>query len=295
MLAPDQITAENTAKAVPAPVAHTEFAAAKINLALHVLGRRLDGYHALDSIVAFADVGDRLQFSWASQTELTIDGDFAAGLSKGPDNLIMRAHDALLEVMTIGPVHMQLTKNLPVASGIGGGSADAAAALRGLLHLSGKTLPRAMLSEIALSLGADVPVCLAGQASRMSGIGEHVQPFTKLPWLGIVMVNPLQPCSTSEVFRHLSLAKGQIHGSGLDPERPETWRNDLTAAALKTLPLIGEILAALQRLDRLTHVRMSGSGATCFGLASSFADAQAAATSLRKKYPNWWIAAASLH
>ena len=272
----------------------TELAPAKINLALHVLGRRLDGYHDIDSIVAFADQGDVLQFRPANVTSLTIDGPFAAGLSSGPDNLVLKAVAALQAVMPLPHFSISLTKNLPIASGIGGGSADAAATLRGLLKLAGHELPNHQLQEIALSLGADVPVCLRSKPCRMQGIGETITDLPSLPWKAIVLANPLQPCSTTEVFRHLGLAKGQNHGTPVEWSAPETWRNDLTPPALKTLPEIGSVLTTLKTRKQLQAVRMSGSGATCFGLAESTDEAENTAAHLRKACPDWWIKAAGL-
>ncbi len=272
----------------------TERAPAKINLALHVLGRRPDGYHELDSIVAFADVGDVLNFRRADRTSLTIDGPFAAGLSIGPDNLVLKAMAALQAVLPLPHININLTKNLPVASGMGGGSADAAAMLRGLLRMTGRVLPSDQLQQIALSLGADVPVCLRGKPCRMQGIGETITDLPDLPWKAIVLVNPLQPCNTANVFRHLELAKGQSHGSKLDGTAPETWRNDLTSPALKTLPEIASVLTALEAPNQLQAVRMSGSGATCFGLAASLDQAENTAAHLQKAHPDWWIKAAGL-
>lgn len=272
----------------------TERATAKINLALHVLGRRPDGYHELDSIVAFADVGDVLNFRLADKTSLTIDGPFAAGLSTGPDNLVLMAMAALQAVVPVPSVDIKLTKNLPIASGIGGGSADAAAALRGLLRLAGHSLPRDQLQHIALSLGADVPVCLRSKPCRMQGIGETITDLPPLPWKAVVLANPLQPCNTAEVFRHLGLAKGQTHGTAVEWSAPESWRNDLTSPALKTLPEIAGVLTALENEKQLLVVRMSGSGATCFGLAATMDDAEAVAVQLRNRNPDWWIKAALL-
>ena len=272
----------------------TEFAPAKINLALHVLARRPDGYHELDSIVAFADVGDVLTFRESGQTSLTIDGPFAAGLSTGPDNLVLKAMAALQAVAAVPHLHVNLTKNIPVASGIGGGSADAAAMLRGLLRITGHVLPIGKLQKIALSLGADVPVCLRGKPCRMQGIGETITDLPPLPWKAVVLANPLQPCNTADVFHHLGLAKGQTHGTAVEWSAPESWRNDLTSPALKTLPEIAGVLAAFAAQKQLMASRMSGSGATCFGLAASIEDAENTAAHLRVRHPHWWIKAAGL-
>ncbi len=271
-----------------------ELAPAKINLALHVLGRRLDGFHDVDSIVAFADVCDVLKFRPANVTSLTIDGPFAAGLTIGPDNLVLKALAALQSLMPLPHFSISLTKNLPIAAGIGGGSADAAATLRGLLKLTGHDLSNHRLQKLALSLGADVPVCLRSKPSRMQGIGETITDLPPLPWKAIVLANPMRPCSTAEVFRHLGLAKGQSHGTPVEWSAPETWRNDLTPSAVKSLPEIAGVFKALAAAKPLMASRMSGSGATCFGLAASLDDAENVAVHLRTRHPDWWIKAALL-
>ncbi len=271
-----------------------EEARAKINLALHVLGRRADGYHELDSIVAFADVGDVLHFEPARETALEISGPFASGLSAGPDNLILKAAAALARVTPVPAARIRLEKNLPVASGMGGGSADGAAALRGLLRLADKGLPSEVLTPLALSLGADVPVCLGQKVCRMRGIGEEIAAATTLPADAIVLVNPLTACSTQAVFAALGLRAGERHASALDPGDPASWRNDLQEPALRVLPLIADVLAALSTEATLHTVRMSGSGATCFGLASSRTVAEQAAVRLAARHPDWWMKAASL-
>ena len=272
----------------------TEFAPAKINLALHVLGRRADGYHELDSAVAFADVGDQLQIVEADETALTIDGPFADGLPATADNLVLKAHAALSSLKKLPPVAMHLTKNLPVASGIGGGSADGAAALRGLIRLFEVSLSSDALQRIALSLGADVPVCLHGKACRMQGVGEVITPLAQLPAPAILLVNPLKPCSTADVFRGMGLKPGDVTGSALDVNKPPSWRNDMTASAVRVLPDIGDVLEALSQLGNQKAVRMSGSGATCFALFKDIGPAQEAAEILQKRQPGWWVAAARL-
>ena len=251
-----------------------EFAPAKINLALHVLGRRTDGYHDIDSVVAFADVGDVLELTTADQTSLTIDGPFAADLSATTDNLVLKAHAALARHKTLPPIAFRLTKNLPIASGIGGGSADAAAALRGVMRLAKVQLYDETLQAVSLSLGADVPVCLHGKTCRMQGVGEVITPLENLPARAIVLANPLQACGTADVFRSMGLKPGDALGAALDVTQPASWRNDMGAAALKVLPVIGDVLAALSHLPKVTAVRMSGSGATCFALFDRLAAAK---------------------
>ena len=272
----------------------SEFAPAKINLALHVLGRRVDGYHELDSAVAFADVGDVLRMKEAAQTALTVDGPFAAGVPMTAENLVLKAHAMLSDLVNLPPVAFHLTKNLPVASGIGGGSADAAAALRGLARLFDLSLPAADLQRVAVSLGADVPVCMHGRACRMQGVGELITPLSHLPTPAIVLVNPLQTCGTADVFRGMGLKAGDAMGSALAVDDPQSWRNDMTDAALRVLPVIGDVLAALSALPEQQAIRMSGSGATCFALFEDFAFARQAVVQLTAKRPTWWSVAARL-
>jgi 4-diphosphocytidyl-2-C-methyl-D-erythritol kinase len=271
-----------------------EFAPAKINLALHVLGRRADGYHELDSVVAFADVGDRLTLEPAAQTALTVDGSFAAAVPVTPDNLVLKAYAALNAVHPLQPVAFHLTKTLPVASGIGGGSADAAAALRGLIKMHAIKLDPATLQSLALSLGADVPVCLHGKACRMQGVGEHISDLESAISHAILLVNPLQACSTAEVFRTMGLKPGDTAGSELNPLHPSQWRNDMTEAALRVLPVIGEVLQGLQPLANHRAFRMSGSGATCFATFDSVDHVEAARAQIRLSHPHWWVAAGRL-
>ena len=273
----------------------TETAKAKINLALHVLGRRVDGYHELDSVVAFANISDELELIKSDQLNLNIIGPFAQYLTDGDDNIIIKAWHVLRgHFQNVPTVKITLTKNLPIASGIGGGSADAAAMLRGMLRLIGQKLSDAEITGFAKSLGADVPVCFHETACRMQGIGEIVTPLSVALPRAIVLINPSVPCSTAAVFTHLGLAKGQDHLSEIDLTSPLEWRNDLTGSALATQPAIGHVLKALQSEPAFTAVRMSGSGATCFGLVSSMAQASAAAARLSVKNPNWWVRAAEL-
>ncbi len=268
-----------------------EFAPAKINLALHVLGRRNDGYHELDSAVAFASVGDVLEIELAETTTLSVSGPFAAEVPVTADNLVLKAHAALAAQFDVPNVAMRLTKNLPVASGIGGGSADAAAALRGLMRLADVRFDSETVQKIALSLGADVPVCLRGTACRMQGVGEIISDLKLLPAKAIVLVNPLQACGTADVFRKLGLKAGDVLGSALDENSPATWRNDMTAAAIAVQPAIAEVLAALR--DHPTS-RMSGSGATCFALFETLEEAETVGRQLAVRHSNWWIAPALL-
>lgn len=274
----------------------TGFAAAKINLALHVTGQRPDGYHLLDSLVAFAGVGDRLRAEPASGLSLTITGPEGDDLAV-TDNLVLRAAQALGSAGQ--GTDLVLEKYLPVASGIGGGSADAAAALHLLAGLWGCPLPDA---SAVLALGADVPVCLAGRACRMAGIGEQLSPVPPLPPVWAVLANPRIAVATPAVFaamtrRDNAPLPAQIPAFG-DAAALAGWlavqRNDLEPAAIRIAPVVAEVLAALGQLPGALLRRMSGSGATCFALFADAATAQAGAERLRAGQPGWWVAAARL-
>jgi 4-diphosphocytidyl-2-C-methyl-D-erythritol kinase len=276
-----------------------EIAKAKINLALHVLGRRSDGYHELDSIVAFASIGDELVITKSDTLALYCSGMFGSQVPDGEENIILKAWHHLDKIfaakaLSLPKVHVALTKNLPVASGIGGGSADAAAMLRGLLRLTDQKLSKSEIIVLAKSLGADVPVCFREVACQMQGIGEIITPITiELP-RAIVLVNPLAACSTASVFTNLALKPGQSHHAALDLSSPSDWRNDMTRAAITAQPIIIKVLTTLETEPAFSAVRMSGSGATCFGLVSSMAQASAAAARLSVKNPGWWVRAAEL-
>lgn len=285
------------------PASVTDFAAAKINLWLHVTGRRDDGYHLLDSLIAFAGVGDSLAFSDSGDLALDIDGPFSGGLGSGGDNLVLKAAWLLAAEAGISPAaRITLTKNLPVASGIGGGSADAAAALRGLSRLWKLSVPAEDLARIALRLGADVPMCLSGRAAMAGGIGEELAPVPALAPAWLVLVNPRFALSTPEVFRNRQ-------GDFTVIERPDlpslatieglvsvlgARRNDLEAPAVRLAPVIGDVLAELRASPGARFAAMSGSGATCFALYASRADAEASAMALAEAEPGWWVAAAPL-
>ena len=267
-----------------------EFAPAKVNLALHVTARRADGYHLLDSLVVFAGVGDMVSAAPAADVSLSITGPQSAALTVADDNLVLRA----ARLMT-GAFRLTLDKHLPVASGIGGGSADAAATLRLIARLSGHPLPPA--AEV-LRLGADVPVCLAGQPVRMTGIGEGLHPLTHpLPPAWLVLVNPGQAVSTPEVFRALDRrdnAPMQALPRLRDAAELAAWvamqRNDMEHAATRLLPVIAEVRRALSSQPGCLLSRMSGSGATCFGLFADPLSANAAARAISAAQPGWWVA-----
>ena len=265
-----------------------ERAPAKVNLALHVRGRRQDGYHELSSLVAFADVADILTITQASINALTVSGRFAGDVPLDASNIIWKAYRWLEAQVAVPPVQVKLQKNLPVAAGIGGGSADAAALLRGLLRMTQQTLTEAQINSLAMELGADVPVCFRGAACKMEGIGEIISPLTiELP-CALVLVNPMQACATHEVFTRMGLQAGQAFKGDV-----EFWRNDMTKAALKVQPAVGEVLSALGQRNLATCL-MSGSGATCFGVAQSLNQAQVEAQKIKALHPTWWVRAARL-
>ncbi|UDF30561.1 UNVERIFIED_ORG: 4-(cytidine 5'-diphospho)-2-C-methyl-D-erythritol kinase [Roseateles sp. XES5] len=278
--------------------ARIERAPAKINLALAVTGRREDGYHLLDSLVTFTAFGDRLALSPAREDRFTLSGRFSDGLCAEADNLVTRARDRLRAALAgsgqaAPPVHIHLEKNLPIASGIGGGSADAAATLRALGALWQADLPKETLAAIALGLGADVPMCLAGRPLVARGVGEDITPLA-LPALSIVLANPLVGVSTPAVFKALA----SRHNPPLAlPAAPADWlaaiatlRNDLEPPARQLCPEISRIAEALAATDARV-VRMSGSGATCFALYPAEDAARAAAATLSQRHPHWFFAA----
>jgi 4-diphosphocytidyl-2-C-methyl-D-erythritol kinase len=271
-----------------------ERAPAKLNLCLHVTGRRSDGYHLLDSLVVFADVADRVFAQPARGVTLVVAGPEGAGLLAEADNLVLRA----ARMMDVSDVALVLDKCLPVASGIGGGSADAAATLRLLQRMTGQSLPP--MTQV-LRLGADVPVCLAGRPARMTGIGEIVTPLPPLPPLACVLVNPRLPVPTPLVFAQLAsrqnpplpdlpphaLVSAEVLCAWLEAHS----RNDLETAARDVAPILADVQAALEATSGCLFSRMSGSGGTHFGLFASLQTAQEAATALRATHPFWWIEA----
>lgn len=277
-----------------------ERAPAKINLALHIIGRRSDGYHDLDSVVAFADVADDLVIEPADQTSLAITGPFAPALPRDGDNIILKAWALLGELaaerrLPFGPAAFHLTKNLPVAAGIGGGSTDAAASLRGLIRLFGLVVEPQELQRLALRLGADVPVCLHPGRYHMQGIGERLAPLPGPLPPAIVLVNPGVQVATADVFRRMALQPGQAHRTAIaNLQSDATWRNDMTEAACALEPGIATVLESLRASPGIGSPRMSGSGATCFACAPSLAVAEAAAARLRAANPAWWTIAANL-
>jgi 4-diphosphocytidyl-2-C-methyl-D-erythritol kinase len=278
-----------------------EPAPAKVNLHLHVTGRRADGYHLLDSLVVFADAADSLAASAADTLTLTLDGPEAASLAAtlrppAPENLVLRAARALAAAHAMPPrAALGLTKRLPVASGIGGGSADAAATLRLLARLWGVPIP----DGLAARLGADLPACLRAQPLRMAGIGEVLTPAPALPDCGLLLANPRVALPTPAVFA------ARTGGFSPAASLPDAWpdaaamaadlavlRNDLEAPAISLCPPVADTLAALRALPGCLLARMSGSGATCFALFATADVARAAAPSLPSA---WWTHAGGLY
>ena len=277
-------------------------ALAKINLYLHVVGRRADGYHLLDSLVAFAADGDRVVAHPHATLTLLVEGPFAEALANEPDNLVLRAARALAaETNTAQGAAFTLYKNLPVASGIGGGSADAAAALTALSGVWHLPHDFEMLQKVARQLGADVPVCLYRRPAFLGGIGEELEPAPALPAAGLVLVNPGIPLSTPTVFAQRSGPFSQPSRFAAAPRDAAALaavlrerRNDLTEAAVALVPAIRDVLAALEGSRHCLLARMSGSGATCFGLYADRDAAERAAAALAAKAPGWWVLPTSL-
>lgn len=288
------------------PVSLVETAAAKVNLTLRVLGRRADGYHEISSLVAFADCGDRLGLTPAATLALTVGGPRAAQAGATEDNLVLKAARALaarLPGLVMGTFH--LDKILPIAAGLGGGSADAAAALRLLARVNNLLPGDRRLYEAACQTGADVPVCLESKPRLMRGIGEKLSVPLDLPALHAVLANPGVALATKDVFANwtrnanaappLDLAGVErIQNTADLLELLARDSNDLEPAAVKLAPVVAEATAALRALHGCPLARMSGSGATCFGIFDSAEAANAAALALRGKYPHWWVQACEL-
>ena len=274
-------------------------AAAKINLALHVTARRDDGYHCLDTLVTFANFGDLISVEPADDISLTIEGPFADDLGSKDDNLVLKAARLLQRVARdceIGApgAAIFLNKRLPIASGVGGGSADAAATLLALCELWKVEPDATNLEKTALQLGADVPMCMFSKPLNATGIGEEIVPV-ELTELNMVLINPGIHISTPKIFRALANA----NSPRLPPIKPhlsseelldwlQNTKNDLQAPAIKLAPQIQTVLNALKENSECKFVRMSGSGATCFGLYSSFEQAEKAANDIGQRNPDWW-------
>jgi 4-diphosphocytidyl-2-C-methyl-D-erythritol kinase len=275
-------------------------APAKINLALHVTGQRADSYHLIDSLVTFAEFGDELTFAAANADGLVIDGPFAAQLQGAETNLAVKARDALRALASgrpCPPVSIHLTKNLPIASGLGGGSSDAAAAMRGLNEFWGLALSAEALRMAGLTLGADVPMCLAGKPLRAQGIGEDITLLGAFPALDLVLVNPGVEVSTAAIFKALlkkdnrpMSSKANLASFHAVCEFLSAQHNDLQRPAIALAPVIADCLAALGDHGAML-TRMSGSGATCFGIFTNGANAARAARAIAARHPGWWSVA----
>ena len=280
------------------------FAPAKINLTLRVGKPRADGMHPLQSVVAFADVGDVVEAAAADGLALTVDGPFAVGLAADDDNLVLRAARTLAQAAGAAPrAKLRLEKNLPIASGIGGGSSDAAAALRALSALWGLNWADAQLAELARGLGSDVPVFFASSSTAyMTGLGEIYMPLVA-PSFAAVLVNPMQPVATPAVYRQFD-AMGL--GGALRDEQP-IWQdsaaalhhigvigNDLEPAAVALAPVIADVLGALRADKTVLYAGLSGSGATCFALLGDLNAAQALREKLSARHEAWWVCATRL-
>jgi 4-diphosphocytidyl-2-C-methyl-D-erythritol kinase len=288
---------------------YAEFAPAKVNLYLHVVGRRADGYHLLDSLVAFADIGDRVEAAPVAGLSLTLAGPEAGALAGlGEENLVLRAARLLAAVVAAEApgrappgAALRLDKHLPAASGIGGGSSDAAAALRVLARLWNSQINETRLAALATELGADVPACLAARPVWVGGIGERLEPATGLPAAGIVLANPRRPLPTAEVFR---TRQGPFGAAARFDPMPrdaaglasalKARGNDLTAAAVRLVPEIAAVLDRVAALPGALLARMSGSGATCFALFADREAALAAGRVLAAAEPGLWSASGAL-
>jgi 4-diphosphocytidyl-2-C-methyl-D-erythritol kinase len=271
---------------------------AKINLFLHIVGKRDDGYHLLESLVCFADYGDTLTLAPSTTTTLTLTGDFAPALQQTPlvDNLIIKAHRALEQhAQRPLPTAFTLQKNLPLGGGIGGGSANAAATLKGLCSLYNLSITQESLHHIATTLGADVPICLHSTPSLMTGIGENISLVSLPHSLTALLVTPPIHAPTKDVFQalHGNFSTPLLHVDIPTREALTTLlhqtRNDLEAPALRLFPSLHNTLDTLKNQHGCWLTRLSGSGATCFGLFEKAAQATTAAHAIKKQHPDWWV------
>ena len=280
----------------------SELAPAKINLSIKVMGRRPDGFHEIQSLVVFADCGEKLVGEMANELRLDVTGPFAGSLADEQHNLVTRAATLLGDHLELAlDAHLTLEKHLPVASGMGGGSADAAAALRLLGRLYGRTVEPHQLAALALCLGADVPVCLEPRPAFMWGKGELIKRLADVPDFWMLLVNPGVAVSTGDVFRLLNaqetvetaVSPPLPHWSDLDAlvEWLAAQGNDLEGPARKIAPVIGDVIAAIAETGGCRLARMSGSGATCFGIYGDEKSALAAEAAIKAVHPEWWSVA----
>jgi 4-diphosphocytidyl-2-C-methyl-D-erythritol kinase len=276
----------------------TKLAFAKVNLALRILKRRDDGYHELDSVVAFADISDVLHVTVSGPERVECAGPFAAGLDPANNSVLQAVRALRTYAESCGenppPIAVKLVKNLPIASGIGGGSADAAAALRAAIEIWQLVIPETELNRIALTLGADVPVCLRQQTSRMQGIGDTVTTLDLTLPHHIVLANPGLALLTKSVFVELGLQNGQVLHDNPLPMTMAHWHNDLEVSATRLIPAIGATIDLLKSAKGVVFAGMSGSGATCFGLFDHVDDASRAADQITRAQPNGWVRAGKL-
>lgn len=280
----------------------SERAPAKVNLTLHVLGRRADGWHTLESLVAFSRGGDELTLAEGEPLVLSIEGPSATASGRVEDNLVLRAANHFAKRFPgakLGAFH--LVKRLPVSAGLGGGSSDAAAALRLLARANAVAIGDALLFDAAKATGADVPVCLMRRARMMRGVGDELGPLLALPPLIGLLVNPGEPVETKAVFAHMKIAHGRATGFGGHPELYQKMpadallaalrkgRNDMEAAACLLAPVIVDVLAVLAAAPGCRLARMSGSGATCFALFKDCRTAARAKKAILRAHPSWWV------
>ncbi len=279
-------------------------ARAKVNLSLNILGKRDDGYHELESLVVFADFGDYLELDCSNPLGLSIEGEFGHKIANTENNLILQAAEKFKQYnpgLRLG--HFHLKKDIPVAAGLGGGSSDAAAALRLLAKANGISLTEPLLMDIAARLGADVPVCIQSQPRFMSGIGEKLGAELQLPDLFCLLVNPQCAVATANVFKALAASPYQKHDvTDFKCETKVqfiTWlkvqKNDLERPAISLKPVIQNVLSALSLTDAPQLVRMSGSGATCFALYETWDQVLKAEQILKQQNPTWWIKSSTLN
>jgi 4-diphosphocytidyl-2-C-methyl-D-erythritol kinase len=287
--------------AAPLPNTLSERAPAKINLTLHVTGRRADGWHTLESLVALSRGGDTLALTSGEPLSLSVEGPGAAASGRVDDNLVLRAARHFAQIYPgarLGSFH--LVKRLPVAAGLGGGSSDAAAALRLLARANAVSPGDVGVMEAARATGADVPVCLMGRARMMRGVGDELGPPLALPPLIGLLVNPGEPVATKDVFSCMKIAPGSATGFGGHPELLPNMpaealiaalrkgRNDMEAAACLLAPVIGDVLAVLAAAPGCRLARMSGSGASCFALFKDCRSAARAKKAILRAHPSWW-------
>lgn len=280
----------------------SRLAKAKVNLFLHITGKRDDGYHLLESLVCFPNCGDVLDVAPSNKVSLHEAGPYAGQMGGWQDNLILKAAKLLKrETGVTAGAEIHITKNLPVASGIGGGSTDAATVLHLLCDLWNIEISTQELARLGVELGADLPVCLYGRPAMMSGIGEIISPVEGLPTFGILLVNPGVGVSTQRIFKELGSFAPNIDFPSLEGLNKDSFiqvlkgcRNDMQIGAIRTEPSIEQVLKVLEGVDTCLLSRMSGSGATCFGLFDSAEQAELARDTLLTKQPTWWAMASQI-